>query len=69
MSESGECANSCARRSKYFCNQTVGDASIGLFTKQMQSCDWDRRAVGFVGFALKVVVLNDGDCVDVILLH
>jgi hypothetical protein len=35
----------------------------------MQSCDYARMTVKFVTIALKVVMPNDGDFVDVILLQ
>jgi hypothetical protein len=65
----GECAQSHARRSVCFCNQSGGGASIRLLTWQLQSCDWGRRTVRFVRLALRVVKQNDGDFVDVILLY
>jgi len=36
---------------------------------QLQTCDWGRRTLRFVGLRLKVVMQNDRDFVDVILLY
>jgi len=63
------CAKSYARRSVCFCSQVGGGASIRLLTLQLQSCNWNVRAVMFVTLAQKVVVQNYGDFVDVILLY
>ena len=65
----GKCAKSYARRSVCFCSQSGGDASIGLITLQLQSCDWGRRAVGLVRLEQKVALQNDGDFTDVLLIY
>jgi hypothetical protein len=46
------------------------DQCVSVFraVKQLQSCDCGRRSIRFVRLALKVVMQNDGDFVDIILL-
>jgi hypothetical protein len=52
------CAKSYARISVCFCSQVGGGASIRLLTQQLQSCNWNVRAVMFVRLAQKVVMQN-----------
>jgi len=51
------------------CSQCCGGASIRLLTLHLLSCEWGRRAVMFVRFALKVVTQNGEELTDVILLY
>jgi len=62
---SGDCAKSCAR-SSCFLNRSGRGVGIGLLTEQLLSRDWGGRSVRFVRLALKFVVQNDGDFVEVI---
>ena len=55
-----------ARRSVCFCNHNGGGASIRVISQQLQSCDRGRGIVMFVKLALKGVMQNGGDFVDVV---
>ena len=46
-----------------------GGASTGLLTQKLKSRDWGRIAVRLVRLAVKFVVQNDRDFLDVILLY
>ena len=63
--KSGDCAKTHGRMSACFCSQSSREISILLLTKYLQLCDLG-RAVRFVTLALKVIIQNDGDFVDVI---
>jgi len=52
-----------------FCIQSGGGTSIHLLMQQLQSCDCCSRAITFVRFAMKLVMQNDRDFVDVTLLY
>jgi hypothetical protein len=62
-------ANSCGRRSVSFCTQKGGGASILLLKYELKSRNGGRRDVGFVRLALKVVMQNYENFVEVILLY
>ena len=67
--KSVECAKSCARRSVCFCSQSVGSTNDPVPMQQLQSSDWGGMTVRLVRLALKVVMHNYGDLVDVIVLY
>jgi hypothetical protein len=60
-------SNSRARRLACFYNEGGQCACICLLILQLHYCDWG-RTVRFVRLALKVVMLNNGEFVEVILL-
>jgi len=61
-------SNSRARRLVCFCNEGGQCACICLLTLQQHYCN-SGRTVRFVRLPLKVVMLNDGEFVEVILLY
>ena len=63
------CTKSRARRSVCFCSQSAGDATIRLLMYSCSHVTNHRKTARFVRLALKVVVQNYGDFVDVILLY
>ena len=60
---------SCVHIQVCFCSQSGGSASIHLLMQQLQSCDCCSRAITFVRFALKLVMQNYRDFVDVTVLY
>jgi hypothetical protein len=51
------------------CSQSGGSTGIGLFTYELLPRDRGGRSATFMRIALKVIMQNDGDLVEVIKLQ